>query len=72
MALCDRVCRRKLRAHLVRQCAEHGVKFLAGEVVDIEGKLEDEEVRITLDDGSKITSRCAACSASMWQTLPVL
>ena len=55
-----RVCRRKLRAHLVTTCAEHGVKYLEGEVTGIEGDLDAEEVRISLEDGGQVTSRYVA------------
>ena len=61
-----RVCRRKLRAHLVQQCAAQGVRYLAGEVVDVQGDLQDDEVCITLDTGRQVTSRYLT---SLWSRL---
>lgn len=55
-----RVCRRKLRAELLRKCARAGVKFLAGEVVEVDAQLSSDSVRLTLDSGKVLRSRCCS------------
>ena len=56
-----RVCRRRLRAHLLRECSRAGVKFLAAEVTAIDAEQGAGSVRMTLDTGATLSSRCGQC-----------
>jgi len=52
------VCRRRLRAHLVQQCADAGVRFVAGEVSDVDAAAKDASARIKCSDGRALQARC--------------
>ena len=57
-ALC-RVCRRRLRAHLLRRCAAGGVRFRAGELVRLEPNEAGDTAALALADGSIVRTRYA-------------
>jgi hypothetical protein len=42
-----RVCRRRLRDHLVSACRKAGVKFVSGDVSDVEAASSDFTTRLT-------------------------
>lgn len=56
-----RVCRRRLREHLVERCREGGVKYLAGEVTGLQegGPEPSARCRLTLSDGTVLKAQCA-------------
>ena len=53
----SRVCRRRLRAHLLRRCAAGGVRFRAGELVRLEPNETGETAALALADGSIVRTR---------------
>lgn len=53
------VCRRKLREHLVQQCAAAGVRFLAGEVSDVDATAAGASARVICSSGSAVQTRWA-------------
>lgn len=55
-----RVCRRKLRKHLLQRCQDNGVQFLAGMMDDLETEQTSDTARIHLADGQVVQSRCEA------------
>jgi len=59
-----RVCRRRLRAHLLRRCAAGGVRFRAGELVRLEPNQAGETAALALADGSIVRTRCAPLPCS--------
>ena len=56
-----RVCRRRLRKHLLQQCQENGVRFLPGLMheMDTEQNLDTATASIKLADGQVVRSRCS-------------
>lgn len=56
-----RVCRRKLREHLLQRCREGGVKYMAGEVAALQegGPEPSARCRLTLSDGTVLKAQCA-------------
>ena len=52
-----RVCRRRLRAHLLRRCAAGGVRFRAGELVRLEPNEAGDTAALALADGSIVRTR---------------
>lgn len=57
-----RVCRRRLRAHLLRRCAAGGVRFRAGELVRLEPNEAGDTATLALADGSIVRTRYTPCS----------
>ena len=55
-----RVCRRRLRTHLLQRCQQNGVQFLAGFMHELETEQTSETATasIRLADGQVIRSRC--------------
>ena len=55
-----RVCRRRLRTHLLQRCQQNGVQFLAGLMHELETEQTSETATasIRLADGQVIKSRC--------------
>lgn len=51
------VCRRKLREHLVQQCADTGVRFLAGEVSDVDSTAAGASARVICSSGAAVQTR---------------
>ncbi|KAK9814677.1 hypothetical protein WJX72_009604 [[Myrmecia] bisecta] len=58
-----RVCRRRLREHLLQKCQASGVQFLAGEVVDIDADNNATSSQLQLADGTLIKSRLITIAA---------
>ena len=54
------VCRRKLREHLVQQCAAAGVRFLAGEVSGVDAAASGASARVLCSSGSVVQTRWPA------------
>jgi hypothetical protein len=54
------VCRRKLREHLVQQCAAAGVRFLAGEVSGVDAAASGASARVLCSSGSMVQTRWPA------------
>ncbi len=52
------MCRRRLRAHLLRACAAAGVRFRAGELVRLEPNAAGEAAALALADGGIVRARC--------------
>ena len=52
------MCRRRLRAHLLRRCAAGGVRFRAGELVRLEPNEAGDTAALALADGSVVRTRC--------------
>ena len=57
-----RVCRRKLRNHLLQQCQEHGVQFKAGLMHQMETQQTSDTASIRLADGQIVHSRYVCCN----------
>lgn len=55
-----RVCRRRLRKHLLQRCQQNGVQFLAGLMHELETEQSSDTAtaKIKLADGRVIRSRC--------------
>ena len=63
-----RVCRRRLRKHLLQRCRDHGVQFLAGMMHELETEQASHTAIIHLADGQKVKSRSAVpmtCGCSL-------
>lgn len=60
-----RVCRRRLRTHLLQRCQQNGVQFLAGLMHELETEQSSETATATirLADGQVIRSRCVSAPA---------
>ena len=58
------VCRRKLREHLVQQCAAAGVRFLAGEVSGVDATASGATARVICSSGSVVQTRWALGQAT--------
>ena len=52
-----RVCRRKLRKHLLQRCQDNGVQFLAGIMNELETEQTSDTATIRLADGQVVRSR---------------
>lgn len=61
-----RVCRRRLRTHLLQRCQQNGVQFLAGLMHELETEQTSETATasIRLADGQVIRSRCVTAQTS--------
>jgi lycopene epsilon-cyclase len=55
-----RVCRRKLRKHLLQRCQTNGVQFMAGMMDELETEQTSDTATIHLADGQVVRSRSAA------------
>lgn len=51
------MCRRKLREHLVQQCAAAGVRFLAGEVSGVDAAASGASARVLCSSGAMVQTR---------------
>ncbi len=52
-----RVCRRRLRQHLLAQCAAAGVQYLEGEVASVNAEPESARATLTCRDGTAVRTR---------------
>jgi lycopene epsilon-cyclase len=52
-----RVCRRKLRKHLLQRCQTNGVQFMAGMMDELETEQTSDTATIRLADGQVVRSR---------------
>ena len=52
-----RVCRRRLRDHLLQQCQQHGVQFLPGMMQQLGNEQVSQTATIHLADGQTVKSR---------------
>ena len=52
-----RVCRRKLRKHLLQRCQANGVQFMAGMMDELETEQTSDTATIRLADGQVVRSR---------------
>ena len=52
-----RVCRRKLREHLLARCAAAGVRYLEGEVASVSAEPDSTRATLTCRDGTAVRTR---------------
>ena len=53
-----RVCRRRLRGHLLERCAAAGVRYLEGEVASVAAEADGARATLTCRDGTAVRTRC--------------
>ncbi|EFN58632.1 hypothetical protein CHLNCDRAFT_19656 [Chlorella variabilis] len=58
-----RVCRRRLREHLVARCAAAGVAYLEAEVADASSSPSDQSAHLGLADGRRLSCRLAVLAS---------
>lgn len=58
-----RVCRRRLREHLLSRCADAGVRYLEAEVVDASSAADAQAAALTLGDGRTLRCRLPVLAA---------